>query len=65
MGKNWVGWLSVFFLEATGPHRTQSPGPRPASMPSGISVHTAVGHNGHWPKIGACVPLREGSCVPV
>jgi len=46
------------------PSNTKSPGPRPTSMPSGILVHSAFGHNGYWPKIGGCAPLGEGSGVP-
>jgi len=34
------------------------------SIPNGILVHLAFGHNGHWPKIGGCAPLGEGDLDP-
>jgi len=42
---------------AESPFNTMSPGPMPTSVPNGMFIHPAVGHNRHGPKIWGCVPL--------
>jgi len=42
------------------PSNTMSPGPRSASIPSGILIHQPFGHNRHGPKIGGCCALFRG-----
>ena len=62
-----IGWgLCPFLGELGPPSNTKSPGPRPTSIPSGISIHPAV-----WPQ-RTCVenwglrPFRGlGSYVPI
>ena len=62
MGQNLGGVGVPFFLGLAGsPSNTKLPGTRPTSIPSGIQP---FGHNGHWPKIGGCVPLGEGELGP-
>jgi len=60
MAKNWMG-LCLFSGGAGSPSNTKLPGPWPTSIPSGILVIQLLGHNGHWPKIGGCAHLGEGS----
>ena len=60
-----LGGAVPFFLGELGPHRTQSPGPRPTSISSGILVRPAGWHNGHWSKIGGCAALGTRSWVPI
>jgi len=44
-----------------GPHLTQSPGPRPTSIPSGILIHRAVWPQRTWAENwGGCAPLGDG-----
>jgi len=45
---------------AGSPSNTMWPGPRSTSVPIGIFIHPAVGHNRHGPKTGGCAPLGEG-----
>ena len=58
-----VGWaenrgLCPFLGGAVSPSNTMSPGPSPTSVPSGILIHPAFGHNRHGSKIrGGAVPL--------
>ena len=51
---------------AGSPSNTMLPGPRPASVPSGVFIHPPV-----WPqrtymgrKLGSCAPLGEGELDP-
>ena len=60
------GWVCLFFCrEQLGPHRTQSPRPRPTSIPSGILVHPAVWPQRTLAKNWGCAPLGEGSWVSI
>jgi len=62
-----IGWGTVpVFLGGTGSSsNTKSPGPRPTFIPSGILVHPAVWPQRTWAKNGACVPIGEGSWIPI
>jgi len=46
------GCCAPFRGGAGSPSNTVSPGPRSTSVPSGILMHPAVGHNTHGPKSG-------------
>jgi len=47
-----LGRLCPCFGGAGSPSSTMWPGSRPTSLPSGILMHPADGHNRHGPKIG-------------
>ena len=51
---------------AGNPSNTKWPGPRSTSVPSGVFIHSAFGHNKHGPKIGwdGCALFSGGSWVP-
>ena len=61
MGQKLGRGCALFWGGELGSHRTQSPRPRPTSIPSGIQP---FGHNGHWPKIGGCAPTGGGTGSP-
>ena len=49
-----------------GPHLTQSPGPRPTSVPSGILIHAAIWLQHTWVENGAVLLFfLGGSWVPI
>ena len=52
-----LGVVPLFREGSWAPSNTMLPGPRPTSVPSGILIHPAFGHNRHVPKIG-------GGCAP-
>jgi len=62
MGQKLDGAVPFLWGGELGPYRTQSPGPKPASIPSGILVHPAI-----WPQPtlteigGGYAPVGEGS----
>jgi len=60
------GWgLHVpFFSGEAGPHITQSPGPRPTSIPSGILVHPAVSPQRTWAEDLVGPFMGEGAGSP-
>ena len=54
----WGGGCA-FFLGELGLHLTQSHGPRPISIPSGILVHPSVWPQWRWAKNWGCAPFGE------
>ena len=52
-----LGGSAPFFGEEVGPHLTQSPGPRPTSIPSGILIYAAIWPQRIWAENWGAVPL--------
>ena len=64
-GPKTGGLLSLSVGAAGSSSNTESPGPSPISVPSGILIHPAVCQNRHGQKSeGCCAPFRGGAGSP-